>query len=138
MSEEPTSKKLLRLSEALRAHAAEIENAGWPTPLSRDLRHAAEHIEWLEAAASEQPARGEGPAETTKPEFHIADQSGVDPSFAEYIRRKEEQARESQALRASRLASMNKEAERRKAEREALPVADPDAIKKLPPKLRLG
>ena len=44
-----------------RAHAAEIEAKGWPTALSRDLRRAAERIEWLEGATNEQPAHGEGP-----------------------------------------------------------------------------
>jgi hypothetical protein len=61
MSDEVTEKKPLRLSDALRAHAVEIEIKGWPTSLSRDLRHAAEHIEWLEALTKEQLAHGEGP-----------------------------------------------------------------------------
>jgi hypothetical protein len=58
--------KPLRLSEALRAHAAEIEGKGWPTPLSRDLKRAAEHIDWLEAVTKEAPGHGEGPPERTE------------------------------------------------------------------------
>jgi hypothetical protein len=60
------------LSDALRAHASRIEEAGWPTPLSRDLRRAAEQIEWLEAITKDAPAHGEGPAPRSETENKAA------------------------------------------------------------------
>ena len=61
-----TDERPLRLSDALRAHATEIEGKGWPTALSRDIKRAAEHIDWLEAVTKEAPAHGEGPPERTE------------------------------------------------------------------------
>ena len=66
MSDAPADKKPLRLPVSLRAHAADIENQGWPAPLSQVLRHAAEHIEWLEAVTKEKPVHGEGPTSEVK------------------------------------------------------------------------
>jgi hypothetical protein len=65
----------MRLSDALREHARQIESTGLPTALSRDLVRAAEQIEWLEAATNGTPSTGEGPSlmrETDHCEEHRA------------------------------------------------------------------
>ena len=67
MSQETATERRMRLSDALRSHAKGIERSAWPTALSRDLKRAAEQIEWLEAVTGSKPACGEGP-ESGEPE----------------------------------------------------------------------
>ena len=77
----------MNLADALRAHAARIEEAGSPTPLSTDLHRAAELIERLAASAGVRECGYEGPQKSSEPVDYSTLPPPARPGLGLYISR---------------------------------------------------